>query len=176
MLNRLFFIAFLVSFCCINSFSQTDFQNQTPENASQIQRLSPDYSALSTLFLPEEKDAWTITIARFGGLLGQEPKFIGLVNSRGQFICNNKIKTLETEPLKEISDLMLGSNFKTIKKAFKTTAIFCNDCYLTHFTIKYQHKKNKPSTYEFAWLAVPETTPELLKIFEKTKSFAVCEE
>ncbi|HQU82788.1 MAG TPA: hypothetical protein PKY59_06675 [Pyrinomonadaceae bacterium] len=176
MLNRLFFIAFFVSIFCFNSFSQTDFQNNTPDNATEIQRLSPDFSALSNLFLPEEQGAWTITITRGGGIFREAPKFIGLLNSNGQFICNNKIKTLEAEPLKEISELMSKSDFKTIKKAFKTNAAFCNDCYVTQFTIKYQIKKKKTLTFDFAWLAVPESTPELLKIFEKTKNHAVCEE
>lgn len=176
MLIRLFFAAFFVSLFCFNAFSQTDFQNSVPDNATEIQRLSPDFSALSTLFLPEEKGAWTITISRGGGMFGSAPKFVGLLNSNGQFICNNKIKTIEAEPLKEISELMAKSDFKSIKKEFKTNAGFCSDCYVTQFTIKYQVKKNKTKTFDFAWLAIPESMPELLQIFEKTKNYAVCEE
>lgn len=164
-LFRIFLIVIVLSFPAFGQFS----------NENPLQRLSPDFSSLSALFLPKEKDAWTITITREGGMLGQEPQFVGLVNSRGDFVCQDKIKKLDAAPFAEISALMLSSDFKKIRKTFKPTPSFCTDCFVTNMTIKYKHKANKSKTYEFTWFTIPAFNPEIEQIFEKTKSFAVCQ-
>lgn len=164
-LLRLFLIVTILSF---PSFGQTSAENP-------LQRLSPDFSALSTLFLPREKNAWTITITREGRFLGREPQFVGLVNSRGDFVCQDRVKKLDAAPLAEISALMLSSDFKNIRKTFKPSPSFCNDCFVTNMTIQYKHKISKSKTYEFRWFTIPAFNPEIEQIFEKTKSFAVCQ-
>ncbi|MCD9185128.1 MAG: hypothetical protein LUM44_01745 [Pyrinomonadaceae bacterium] len=164
-LFRLFLIAVVLSF---PSFGQIS-------DGNSIQQFSPDFSALSKLFLPPEKDAWTITLTREGGMFGQQPRFVGLVNSRGDFVCQDKVKKLDAAPLAEISALMLSSDFKKIRKTFKPTPSFCKDCFVTNMTIKYKHKTNKHKTYEFSWFTIPAFNPEIEQIFEKTKAFAVCQ-
>lgn len=167
MIRQLFRLFLIVTVLSFPSFGQISDENL-------IQRLSPDFSALSALFLPREKDAWTITITREGGLLGHEPQFVGLVNSRGDFVCQNKVKKLDAAPLAEISTLMMSSDFKKIRKTFKPSPSFCADCFFTNMTIKYKHKIGKTKTYEFSWFTIPAFNPEIEQIFEKTKSFAVC--
>lgn len=168
MIKKLFRLFLIVSVLTFPSLAQTSEENS-------IQRLSPDFSGLSALFLPEEKDAWTITITRHGGLSGQEPQLIGLLNSRGDFVCKDVVKKLDTAPLLEISALMMSSNFKKIRKSFKPNPSYCNDCFVTDMTIQYQHKTGKTKTYEFVWFTIPAFNPEIEQIFEKMKNFAVCQ-
>lgn len=164
-LFRLFLLLVVLSFPVFGQISD--------ENS--IQQFSPDFSTLSHLFLPPEKDAWIITLTREGGIFGQGPHFVGLVNSRGDFICQDKIKKLDAEPLAEISALMMSSDFKKIRKTFKPTPSFCKDCFVTTMTIQYKHKAGKSKTYEFSWFTIPAFNPEIEQIFEKTKGFAVCQ-
>lgn len=168
MLKQVFRLILIVVALNFTAFGQGADQNS-------IQRLSPDFSVLSSLFLPAEKDAWTIMITRHGGLLDQKPQLIGLVNSRGDFVCNDMIKKLDNPPLTELSALMKSSNFKQIRKTFKPNPSFCSDCFVTNMTIKYQHRVSKPKTYEFTWFTIPAFQPEIERIFEKMKNFAVCQ-
>jgi hypothetical protein len=184
MITRIFSvisIVFVLTIGCLSQSSEKWQRTEDEKGADEtlktvINWRKPAFDDFVESFLPMEKEAWTIAISQNGGFLGESVRLVGLVNSHGRVGCNdNKIQGLADEYLNDLSNFIQSNDLKKLKKSFKPTSSFCNDCYITTLTINYRPKKNRTKTFEYSWFTLPDSSPEISAFYKKAKSYTACQ-
>ena len=175
----------MILISAIGCFAQTTYeeQRQMDEDKERLEKLKeqyyesqkPEFADFVASYLPEEKGAWTISISQSGGILGKSAKLVGLINSQGTVACNDGKRLLAEDSLKEMSEFIQTNDFKNLRKAFEPNPSFCRDCYVTTLTLAYRPKKSKMKIYNYSFISLPESSPEIKQFYEKAKDYTACQ-
>lgn len=182
--NKVISLILVVLISAIGCFAQTyEEQQRMEEQEKRLEELgeqvkqmhAPQFAELVRSFLPAEKGAWTISISRSGGFLGNKERLIGLVNSKGAVACDAANRLLPDDSLGDLSNFIQTNDFKSLEKTFSPAPSFCSDCYVTTLTLNYRSKKNKIKTYQYSWAVLPDSNSEIVQLYEKAKNFTSCQ-